>query len=562
MTGRSAIDDLQPYYEATDRDFGVSGLGGNPMYPPGADPPLPPLPIGEIGLRVARAHARLGWHWWPGTNAILSAGRDGRNPCVQRGSCGSGCNEGAKASADITHWRSVERLGGRVVTGARVRRIVTDGRGLACGAEWVDGEGREHYQPADVVVCAANGIGTPRLLLASACATHPDGLANASGLVGRNLMLHPLVSVAGVFDEALQGWKAHAGALIHSLQFARSDPARGFVRGATWALGSAGGPLRAAFAPDGKGCWGAEHHASFRHRFGRSGGWVIIAEDLPDPENRVALSKSLVDSTGIAAPTITYRLADNTRRLMDWNLERAQESLAAAGATDIEVVTHGANGHFMGTARMGRDPSTSVVDSDCLAHDVPNLLIPDGSVFVTAGSANPTTTIAAVALRAADRLQSRWQDMPKPAHRRTFSSPGIPTAPRQQSADQPVVLPTAAQRARLRLLADELIPAGEGMPAASTVGVADEQLDRVLRARPDLAYALSTALSEPDPLTDRAATTVRYTVTAAYYLAPEVRAALGYDPEHVAPVRALDFPQYLEEGLLDYVLASGGSHVQ
>jgi choline dehydrogenase-like flavoprotein len=73
-------DDLQPFYEATDRDFGVSGLGGNPMYPPGADPALPPLPIWEIGLRLARADARLGWHWWPGTNATLSASRDGRNP--------------------------------------------------------------------------------------------------------------------------------------------------------------------------------------------------------------------------------------------------------------------------------------------------------------------------------------------------------------------------------------------------------------------------------------------------------------------------------------------------
>ena len=97
-------DELRPYYEATDVEFGVSGLGGNPMYPPGADPPLPPLPIGRGGLAVARAHARLGWHWWPETNAIASAPYDGRHACVQRGTCSSGCNEGAKASTDLTHW--------------------------------------------------------------------------------------------------------------------------------------------------------------------------------------------------------------------------------------------------------------------------------------------------------------------------------------------------------------------------------------------------------------------------------------------------------------------------
>jgi hypothetical protein len=84
----------------------------------------------------------------------------------------------------------------------------------------------------------------------------------------------------------------------------------------------------------------------------------------------------------------------------------------------------------------------------------------------------------------------------------------------------------------------------------------------VLGARPDLASGLSAALGEPDPLPDRAAATVRYIVAAAYYLAPEVRAALGYHPEQVTPVRALDFPEYLEEGLLDHVLASGGSNVQ
>ena len=555
--------DLQPYYEATDRDFGVSGLGGNPLYPPGADPPLPPLPIGAAALRVARAHARLGWHWWPGANGILSAAHNGRNPCVQRGACGSGCNEGAKASTDVTHWPTVVSLGGCIVTGARVRRVVTDERGLACGAEWVDVDGRDHYQPANVVVCATNGIGTPRLLLASASPTHPDGLANSSGLVGRNIMLHPLVSVSGVFDDDLQGWRAHAGALIHSLEFARSDPSRGFVRGATWALGSSGGPLKAVFAPDGVGRWGSEHHDAFRRRFGRTASWVIIAEDLPDPDNRVTLSDTLVDGSGIPAPVLTYRMAENTRRLMEWNTERARESLEAAGATHIEVTPHQANGHLLGTARMGTDPATSVVDPDCVAHDVRNLVIPDGSVFVTAGSANPTTTIASVALRCADRLLKHRHDIPKPAHGRAFSSPGIPEpiSMSAQIVEEPVRLPTARERNRLRALADELIPAGAGMPVAALVGVADAQLDRVLRARPDLGPGLRAALNDPDPLPAHALAAVRYVVAAAYYLAPEVRAALGYNPERVSPVHPFDFPEYLEEGLLDHLLTDGGAHV-
>jgi choline dehydrogenase-like flavoprotein len=547
--------ELRRYYEATDRDLGVSGLGGNPKYPPGADPPLPPLPIGPMGLAVARAHARLGWHWWPGTNAILSAPRDGRHPCVQRGACGSGCNEAAKASTDITHWRAVVRGGGRVVTGARVRRIVLDERGLACGAEWIDRQGREHYQPAEIVVCAANGVGTPRLLLAS------DGLANSSGLVGRNLMLHPLASVVGLFDEPHDAWRAHAGALIHSLEFADSDPERGFVRGATWSLASAGGPLGAAFSPDGLGRWGDAHHDHMRARFGRSASWVLITEDLPQHDNRVELSPTLTDDAGLPAPRIVYRMSDNSRRLIAWHLDRARESLEAAGAWRTEVIHYPANGHLMGTARMGSDPATSVVDSDCRAHDIPNLIIPDGSVFVTAGSANPTTTIAAVALRAAERLLADRSDLPRPSHRSSFavaaSAPALAPAPSPRASrppSDPTETPNDSERTRLRNLADAWIPAGEGMPAASAVGAADEQLDRVLRARPDLTRPLREALAHDGGPPEATLPLLRYVVAAAYYLAPEVRAALHYDPEHVTPVNPLEYPEYADEGLLDYML--------
>jgi choline dehydrogenase-like flavoprotein len=558
--------ELEPYYARTERQFGVSGLGGNPMYPPSEDPPLPPLPIGAVGLLVARAHARLGWHWWPQSNAILSAPFEGRHPCVQRGTCGSGCNEGAKGSTDQTHWPAVVALGGRLVTGARVRRLVLDPGGLVAGAEWVDGDGREHLQTADVTLCAANAIGSARLLLASAGPGHPDGLANSTGLVGRRLMLHPLATVTGVFDQPLEAWQAHAGGLIQSLEFATSDPARGFVRGALWELGSAGGPMKAVFGRRGGGVWGPLHHRSVRQRLGRTGFWAILCEDLPEEHNRVELSDVAVDGSGLAAPKVTYRLSDNTRRMIEWQIDRATESLEAAGAGHVEAERNLPNGHFMGTARMGDDPRSSVVDRWCMAHDVPNLGVIDGSPFVTAGSANPTSTIAALALRAVERLIGQRADVARPG--RPFSVGGIgppsgrPTAFHAVSTPRPVTARlSAAQRSRLEGLADALIPAADGMPAASDVGVGGGALDRVLAARPDLTDGLVAALDEAadargvDDLSPASVRTLRYVVAAAYYLDPAVRERLGYPGTVARPVRATDFPEYVTEGLLEHLLA-------
>jgi choline dehydrogenase-like flavoprotein len=554
--------ELQPFYEEADRQFGVSGLGGNPAYPPGADPPLPPMPIGTLGERVARAHAALGWHWWPATNAIASAAIGGRHVCVQRGTCGSGCNEGAKGSTDVTHWPAAIAAGARLVTGATVHRIELDARGLACGAVWVDGEGVERFTAADVVVLAANGIGTPRLLLASTSARFPDGLANRSGLVGRRLMLHPLVGVSGLFDGPADGWKAHNGALIHSLQFAGSDASRGFRRGATWALGTAGGPLRHAFAPDGRGVWGSAHHRHVAERLGRTASWVLICEDLPDDTNRVELSSDRTDRTGLPAARIVYSLGENSRRLMDWHAARARESLLAAGAWKVEVAMHPANGHLMGTARMGDDPATSVVDLWGAAHDVGNLLVVDGSVFVTAGSANPTSTIAALALRAADHLIALRRAMPRPEHARSeslVSTVAVRTTRSPVTAVDDGLSSTTARdvdRRALAALADELIPAADGMPSATDVGVHDHLLDRVVAARPDLHPGLVASLAalQLDPGDAAARAKVAYVVAGAYYLSPLVRELLQYQTTDPAPVRADAFPAYIAEGLLDHVL--------
>ena len=438
------------------------------------------------------------------------------------------------------------------------------------GAEWVDRDGHEHLQAADVVLLAANGIGTARLLLASADASHPDGLANSSGLVGRRLMLHPLATVLGIFDDDLESWQGQKGSTIQSLQFYETDESRGFVRGARWALGGTAGPLVAALANG--GTWGPGHHRAFRQRFGHTTMWGLIAEDLPDEENRVELSPTMVDSSGIAAPKVVYRIPENTRRIMDWNVERSSESLHEAGAHTIEVNRYPANGHFMGTARMGTDPRTSVVDPWGLAHDVPNLGILDGSVFVTAGAANPTSTICALALRAADHLLEHRARIPVPDHRRPFAVPNAFLARRTpksgvQRAKNGEGL-GEVERERLGALADVLIPAADGMPSARELGIADSLADRVLDARPDLTEPLRRALAEPvtdararlDALaaSDRPALhAVELAVAGGYYLDPGVRERIGYPGQLARPVNALDYPEYLSEGLLDRVLERG-----
>jgi choline dehydrogenase-like flavoprotein len=134
--------------------------------------------------------------------------------------------------------------------------------------------------------------------------------------------------------------------------------------------------------------------------------WGIVGEDLPDEANTVTLAESLADSDGIPAPKITYRMSENSRRLLDFQATRAQESLEAAGAYETIVTpqVRGTGWHLLGTARMGDDPASSVVDRFGRCHDVPNLYVVDGSVYVTSGGVNPTATIAALALRTADEL--------------------------------------------------------------------------------------------------------------------------------------------------------------
>ncbi len=407
---------LAPYYDENDRVMGVSGLEGDPAYPaePHKASQMPPLPLGRAGETVARGFNAKGWHWWPSDSAIATEPYEGRDRCINLGGCLSGCAQGAKASSDITYWPEAIRAGVELRTRCRVREITVDDQGMANGVVYYDAGGVEQFQPAQVVVLASNGVGTPRILLNSTSSQFPDGLANRSGLVGRNLMFHPYASINGIFDSPQDGAQGPVDCLW-SQEFYETDLARGYVRGFTYEMTRGRGAVMTALTGmhSGRIPFGAGHHDAYRQLHNRITGMVAICEDLPELHNTVTLDPELKDPDGIPAPKITYTLSQNSRDMLNFSVARATEVLEAAGATDVITEAPLAVGgwHLMGTARMGTDPETSVVNEWGRSHDVKNLFVVDGSLFVTSAGVNPTRTIQALALYVADQMKQRLANL-------------------------------------------------------------------------------------------------------------------------------------------------------
>jgi choline dehydrogenase-like flavoprotein len=400
---------LEPYFAENDRNTGVAGLAGDPAYPP-HEPTMPPVPLGKTGTHFARAMNQLGWHWWPSDISLATTDYNGRAKCINLGHCTPGCAQGAKASVDITYWPQALRARAELRTRCRVSEITTNEHGMASGVVYFDPHGVERFQPAEMVILAANGIGTPRLLLNSASGRFPDGLANSSGLVGKNLMLHPWPQVLGYVEDELDGDRGPQ-TVMWSKQFYETDPSRDFVRGYTLQFARGTGPANEAITSmiAGRLPWGRDHHRVYRtlayHRLLIG----VACEDLPEEHNRVTLDPVLKDGHGIPAPRIDYTMSENTRRMMEHGIARASEILATAGARNIGCSRTLLNspGHLLGTARMGLDPSRSVVNAWGRCHDVRNLFIVDGSIWVTSGGVNPTSTIQALALYIADNIKNR-----------------------------------------------------------------------------------------------------------------------------------------------------------
>ena len=293
---------------------------------------MPPLPIGSAGLKVARGMTKLGWHWWPEFNSINSVAYDGRRPCVQRSTCQSGCNEGAKASTDLTHWPKAIARGAtahhrRPRPPDRDRREgPRDRRDLDRPRRRASTSSRRGSWSSRPTRSGRRGCCCSRRRPA-----HPDGLANSSGLVGKRLMMHPFANVAGLFEDPLMSWQGQFGDLIESLEFYETDEKRGFVRGARWGLAPTGGPINTALpSRAGEQIWGPDHHAHVRTHLGHGANWGLFAEDLPDEANHITLSSTVTDS--VRHPGPRGPLHDGRQRPPDARLpHRAGEGVDGCG---------------------------------------------------------------------------------------------------------------------------------------------------------------------------------------------------------------------------------------
>jgi choline dehydrogenase-like flavoprotein len=400
--------DLEPYYTKVEYELGVSGPDGedaNPFEPPRSQSfPTPPHELNLASRAIQRGAHKLGLHLVREPLAIPTTDWNGRPACINAGTCRLGCKIAAKSSIDVTYIPKAERTKRvRILSECMAREIALGPDGKARSVIYFDAGGREKEIFARLIVVAGNAVETARLLLLSKSRLFPDGLANSSGLVGKRFMEHLSVFARGIFPERLDPWRGvPTGGIIQD--FYATNPANDFARGWTISVENENQwPLTTATSIPG---WGAEHKARMKEIFGRRVGLATDGEQLPDERNQVRLDPVVKDNYGLPVPLIVNAHFQNDLAMINAMAARHREILEAAGARDIHVdgIIPGGSSHYLGTCRMGKDPNTSVVDPGCRTHDVPNLFIGDGSVFVTGAAVNPALTISALAARTADGI--------------------------------------------------------------------------------------------------------------------------------------------------------------
>lgn len=387
-----SYEDLAPYYQEAERLYLVHGSPeGDPGGPRRAE--ALPYPAVEDEPYVAQLRLRLeALGLKPGSLPLgVELQKDGR--CIRCDTCdGFPCLVNGKADAELRCVRPALETGNvDLFTGVEVRRLITDAGGRrVIRAEGVR-EGRPFALEGDTFVVSCGAVNSAALLLRSHGAAHPQGLGNSCGMVGRNYMAHLNSAVLAV-DPRRVNPTVFQKTLILNDYYLSGGERWGFPLGSLQLLGKAKPEMLQASAAMLPG-WLARFMAS------HSVDWWATSEDLPSPENRVEL-----------AADGNVRLSWKPRNLTAHRalLQAARDLLRRAGyaAVFVKRMGIGANSHQCGTVRFGADPASSAIDPFCRSHEVPNLYVVDGSFFPSSGAVNPALTIAAQALRVADRLKA------------------------------------------------------------------------------------------------------------------------------------------------------------
>ena len=421
-----SYEDLEPYYDKVEREVGISGrVVPHPHAEPRSSPdfPYPPTAEHPVSQWIDEACASLGIHALPTPRAILPHGALQRRGCSYSGYCGGyGCATGAKGSSRTA------LIGPALATGrceirpkAMVSRLRTDSKGKVIQAEYFNERGQERRVNARIFVVACHAIETARLLLISTGPRHPNGLANCSGLVGKNLLFAgggvgsgklPYSKFDGRKADLLRNFQTFVNRGIQDWYVIKDPKGGPPQKGGTVdilfrSLGPIARAARLIHSQEGL-VWGQTLKQRLKSHFEEARYIEIEAfcDWLPVSDCFVRLDPGIKDKWGL--PVARVRTGFHRHNLsIGWYLaEKGADVLRKLGAEDVFSFVPGSppTNLVAGTCRFGNDPERSVLNADCRAHDVENLYVTDGSFMPTGGSVPYTWTIYANAFRVADRI--------------------------------------------------------------------------------------------------------------------------------------------------------------
>ncbi|KUG53325.1 2-keto-gluconate dehydrogenase [Serinicoccus chungangensis] len=386
------LEEIEPWYDRAEKAMGSSHRHGRP-----------PMPANNNYKVFANGAERAGYKYYAtGPYATNAEPYDGRPATVQDGFNFQGDKSGAKWSTLVREIpRALESGNAELRPLCQAVRITHGSDGRADAVEYLDADGNLHRQAARAVCVAGNSIETPRLLLMSDSPSHPDGLANSSGQVGRNYMRHLTGSAYARFEQPVRMYRGETMAGIIADE-AVHDPSRGFVGGYYMETLSLGPAFLASFVEPGS--WGREF-TRLMDAYAHTAGMWLVGEDMPQESNRITLDPDVKDQWGLPAPHVHFDDHPNDIAMRRHAYRAADTIYRAAGALGVHHTPPYPATHNLGSCRMAADPADGPLNGWGQAHDVPNLFVSDGSVMTTGGAANPTLTIVALAMRQADHLR-------------------------------------------------------------------------------------------------------------------------------------------------------------